>query len=195
MQKLSWVAAGCSLVVPVWLLVSCSKENARETQMPSSEIVKTEESIEKARPSAFGFVPATLQTNPPAPVRPLDPKEIFRRASPSIVVVRTYDEGGRPVALGSGFYVDDGRKIVTNFHVVDGATKVEVVSADGEVAVVDRVLNNPSGCGETQWGGTPVAQGPTQGCNQFRRQQPSRRTRSLSTGQPRRSRCVRPRSN
>ncbi len=51
--------------------------------------------------------------------------EVYRRVSPGVVSV----EAGRGVA--SGFVVDAEGHIVTNYHVVGGATRVEVVFAGG----------------------------------------------------------------
>ena len=50
---------------------------------------------------------------------------VFSAVSPSVVVVETFDSGGRPLSLGSGVVVATNR-VVTNFHVVQGATKVRL---------------------------------------------------------------------
>src|SRR5713226_9282580 len=60
----------------------------------------------------------------------MDAREVFKQISPSVVLIKTYDEVSTPLKLGSGFFVDDGHKLVTNFHVVDGAARVEIVLSD-----------------------------------------------------------------
>ena len=45
----------------------------------------------------------------------------------------SFDSNNQPLAIGSGFYVDDGSKIATNLHVVSGAQAVRVKKSDGEV--------------------------------------------------------------
>jgi len=45
----------------------------------------------------------------------------------------SFDSNNQPLAIGSGFYVDDGRKIVTNLHVISGAQTVRVKNPDGKV--------------------------------------------------------------
>jgi S1-C subfamily serine protease len=74
-----------------------------------------------------------------APARPRAPRslgtvEIVRRATPSVVTVRT------DRALGTGFAIREGGLVATNFHVVQGARRVTVQTADerefAEVRVV-----------------------------------------------------------
>ena len=75
-------------------------------------------------------------------------EQIYQKVSPSVVnvdvvlsgtsfVPRRFGGSGTPVqqsALGSGFVWDTEGHIVTNNHVVDGATKISVTFADGTVA-------------------------------------------------------------
>ncbi|HMP78212.1 MAG TPA: S1C family serine protease [Pirellulaceae bacterium] len=62
--------------------------------------------------------------------RDLDMADLIERVEPSIVrlKVRTLDHEG----VGSGFFVDMEGKIVTNLHVVQGASEVMVSTADGK---------------------------------------------------------------
>src|SRR5947199_10665778 len=60
----------------------------------------------------------------------VDPREVFKQIGPSVVLIKTYDAESTPIKLGSGFFVEDGHKLVTNYHVVDGAARVEIVLSD-----------------------------------------------------------------
>lgn len=68
----------------------------------------------------------------------LTPEQIARKAVSSVVLIRS------PTSLGSGFVAARGGKIVTNFHVIEGATQASVVTSDGvehsdvEVIAVDK---------------------------------------------------------
>jgi len=66
--------------------------------------------------------PVSVSANPAAQQDSLT--TLYNQASPSIVAILiTTDQGG---SLGSGFVFDTLGHIVTNYHVVEGATKVEV---------------------------------------------------------------------
>jgi len=56
-------------------------------------------------------------------------QEIAKQAS-SVVLVNILNEKNEVIKLGSGFIVSTDGKIMTNYHVIDGAIKVEVVMSD-----------------------------------------------------------------
>ena len=57
--------------------------------------------------------------------------ELVRKVKPAVVSIITYDADGEPLMTGSGFFVDHC-KVVTNLHVIRGATKVEIKMLDGK---------------------------------------------------------------
>lgn len=57
--------------------------------------------------------------------------ELVRKVKPAVVSIITYDADGEPLMTGSGFFIDHG-KVVTNLHVIRGATKVEIKMLDGK---------------------------------------------------------------
>ncbi len=54
-----------------------------------------------------------------------------RDAARHVVMLRGFDAEGRVTAQGSGFYFGPGR-IATNYHVIEGATIVRIIGADGD---------------------------------------------------------------
>jgi S1-C subfamily serine protease len=66
----------------------------------------------------------------PAPTRGLSAEAVYKRAAPGVVQV-TATSAARGEGLGSGFVVDKAGHIITNYHVVQGASKV-VVSFSGQ---------------------------------------------------------------
>ncbi len=57
---------------------------------------------------------------------------VAKRVSPSVVSIHRADMQGNE-GQGSGVIVDEGGYVVTNYHVVDGATGLHVILADGRV--------------------------------------------------------------
>jgi len=78
-----------------------------------------------------GVAALFLAAVPSAAQQVVDFAAVVRRVQPAVVTLRSLDEAGRMVGLGSGFVVDGGR-IVTNAHVVEGAARVEVYGKDDE---------------------------------------------------------------
>jgi tetratricopeptide (TPR) repeat protein len=65
--------------------------------------------------------------------------ELVRRIKPSAVAIETYDARGEKLSRGSGFFIDTDR-VVTNRHVIEGATRAEIHSSTGNVYPVKGVL-------------------------------------------------------
>jgi S1-C subfamily serine protease len=66
----------------------------------------------------------------PAPTHGLSAETVYKRAAPGVVQV-TATSSARGEGLGSGFVVDKAGHIITNYHVVQGASKV-LVSFSGQ---------------------------------------------------------------
>jgi S1-C subfamily serine protease/Tfp pilus assembly protein PilF len=62
----------------------------------------------------------------------ITPNEVFKLASKSILTVKAYDDKGKLLTSGSGVVLDREGGIVTNFHVIDGSSRVVVIYADKE---------------------------------------------------------------
>ncbi|HEV7681679.1 MAG TPA: tetratricopeptide repeat-containing serine protease family protein [Pyrinomonadaceae bacterium] len=57
--------------------------------------------------------------------------ELVRRVKPSVVAIATYDAQGEALMTGSGFFLRSGQ-VVTNLHVIRGATRCEIKTLDGK---------------------------------------------------------------
>ena len=67
-------------------------------------------------------------------------QEIAKQAS-SVVLVNVLNDKNEVSKIGSGFVVSADGKIMTNYHVVDGATKVEVIMSDNKKYPVLGIVN------------------------------------------------------
>jgi S1-C subfamily serine protease/outer membrane protein assembly factor BamB len=77
-----------------------------------------------AKPSPFMTAPATTE-------------DLLQRALPATVLIETNAAGG---TLGSGFFLNDQGLIVTNYHVVKGATGLRTTTYDKKVYQGARVI-------------------------------------------------------
>ncbi|MCR4656891.1 MAG: trypsin-like peptidase domain-containing protein [Lachnospiraceae bacterium] len=69
--------------------------------------------------------------------------EIFKLISPAVAEVTIYDEGGQEESFGSGFFVDGEGKLVTNYHVMEGAYSATALLSDGnEYEITDILASN-----------------------------------------------------
>jgi S1-C subfamily serine protease len=71
--------------------------------------------------------------------------DIYNRAAPAVVSITALmeDEGQFGGATGSGFVMDLEGHIVTNYHVVEGATRVEINMFDGTRVVAEVTGTDP----------------------------------------------------
>ena len=64
---------------------------------------------------------ATKPKPPTEKPKPLSPEQLFEQASPAVVYIVVRDKNFKPIAQGSGFFIDPAGLIVTNYHVIEGA--------------------------------------------------------------------------
>jgi S1-C subfamily serine protease len=123
----------CGLVIPTAGVVRPSNEAIEATiQVPTAPVIQLE--------------PIQL------PAVTIDEEalliELYRRANPAVVNIITFSNQGNVIqsdGQGSGFVYDNQGRIITNSHVVHGATGIEVVFSDGttvEAALVGEDLHS-----------------------------------------------------
>ncbi len=56
---------------------------------------------------------------------------LVKRVKPAVVAIATYDANGEALMTGSGFFLRPGQ-VVTNLHVIRGATRGEIKTLDGK---------------------------------------------------------------
>ncbi len=65
---------------------------------------------------------------------------LIKKVEPSIVVIVTYSKEGSMLGQGSGFFVDQEGDVVTNSHVLQGASRAVVKTTDGKEHPIQKVL-------------------------------------------------------
>jgi len=55
---------------------------------------------------------------------------LIKRIKPSTVIIFVYDDKGEFLKLGSGFFISRNGDVITNYHVLQGASSAEIKTAD-----------------------------------------------------------------
>lgn len=80
----------------------------------------------------FVFISSSLaQENLPA---------IVKKVEPSTVVILTYDKEGKILGQGSGFFISQNGDIITNRHVLKGASRAEIKTSQGKVFPITNII-------------------------------------------------------
>ena len=62
-------------------------------------------------------------------------------ASKSVVEITVYDKSNTAIAGGSGFFAFDSKTIITNYHVIENAYKIEIIDDDDNTVEVATIYN------------------------------------------------------
>jgi len=92
----------------------------------------------------------TIQVPTSRPALPSLPKQIeesteslpslIKRIKPSVVIIFAYDDKGEFLKLGSGFFVNQSGDIITNYHVLQGASSAEIKASDGKTFSITYIV-------------------------------------------------------
>lgn len=70
----------------------------------------------------------------------LELPELAERSKASVVLISVYDGAGKRFATGTGFFISDTGRVVTNVHVIEDARRATVTLAGGQVVGIAGVL-------------------------------------------------------
>ncbi|WP_408065895.1 S1C family serine protease [[Mycobacterium] vasticus] len=78
--------------------------------------------------TGLGLMAAPVQALPPIPAPPLDPAAMLAQVGPAVVNIDTQMDYQSAVGAGTGIVLDPGGIVLTNNHVIAGATGITAVS-------------------------------------------------------------------
>ena len=64
----------------------------------------------------------------------------IEKVKDSVVKINIYDKSNNIISTGSGFCAYDDNCIVTNFHVIEGARKIEIITDDNKAYSINQIL-------------------------------------------------------
>lgn len=67
--------------------------------------------------------------------------ELVKSIKKSVVSISTFDRDSKPVAIGTGFFVNKKGEIVTNRHVMYGSSIAHVETSGGKVYQIEKVIS------------------------------------------------------
>ena len=115
-----------------------------EQEYYAKEVYKNGFSLELLKSIKEGKTIQTPTSTPPLAKPKEKPIEslpsIIKRIEPSTVIVFTYDRKGNFLRLGSGFFISQNGDIITNYHVLQGASSAEVKTSDGKTYPINYIL-------------------------------------------------------
>ena len=88
----------------------------------------------------FLICAATALINVRAETETIDLKALAKKARPAVMLLVVSDTNGKEIATGTGFLVSSDGKLITNHHVIEGATSAVAKSENGGLFPVEGVL-------------------------------------------------------
>jgi tetratricopeptide (TPR) repeat protein len=65
---------------------------------------------------------------------------LIKRIKPSVVIVFAYDDKGEFLQLGSGFFISQNGDIITNYHLLYGASSAEIKTSDRKTYPITYII-------------------------------------------------------
>jgi Tfp pilus assembly protein PilF len=75
-----------------------------------------------------------------AAIRAADIPTLVRKTKPAVVEIMTFDSQNKPLKTGTGFFVSSDGALLTNFHVISGASSIMAKTPTGAVYFLKGIL-------------------------------------------------------
>ena len=145
-MKQSTLALFCGLLLVVILAISwCGRKPQPEiTGSPTPVQIPSPAASATPVPTASASVAVTQASPAPTPSPSQTPSAQFRRLAskvgPAVILVTVFDPSGQLLRTGTGFFVSEDGRLVTNLHVVEDGAHAVAKSPDGKIRNVTGIL-------------------------------------------------------
>ena len=119
----------------------------KEQEYYAKEVYKNGFSLELLKSIKEG---KTIKVPASSPVLPSLPKvkeksieslpSLIKRIKPSTVIIFAYDDEGEFLKLGSGFFISQNGDVITNYHVIRGASSAGIKTSDGKTYPITYIV-------------------------------------------------------
>jgi len=66
--------------------------------------------------------------------------DLIKKVKPSVVLIETFDKDNKPIGQGSGFFIDNKGRLITNHHFVEGAYSATIKTSSGKKYPVQGIV-------------------------------------------------------
>lgn len=140
-MKNTYLALICGVLLFIILSMAWCPPRSTSTSgtTPSATVPPSTLPSATAAP-ALSPAPAVSPSASPAETQSAELRKAASKAAPSVILVSVFDASGQLLRTGTGFFVSDDGKFVTNRHLVEGGVNAVVKTADDKIYNVAGVL-------------------------------------------------------
>ena len=124
------IALIAAMLLSMFALVSCDTSNDKPEAESKSE---TQEQLPEEKPNKDTEQDTEVNAEPEK--EPMERKDLIKYVKERTITVST------DIGTGSGFFIDSNGTFVTNYHVIDGASKIQIIMPNNATIDVSTIVD------------------------------------------------------